>query len=384
MTTITFKDGVMCGDRVVNSSGTAHCQARKIDDIDGWLFGGAGAAAEWSIIAGFIRHMLSVGKTPAGHLGMTGYSDDENRQTGILVSPSGQIHVLDRDKAGNIFCYPVDALFAATGSGRDVALGAMAAGATAEEAVAIAGQFDLGTGPISDRIYLRRTASHDAPTHAPPPQGDPAQVRGELPEGFTKWEAPELGMNGDPRRCLPEGVTARTPVVVLHPYGYEVSGLAGEFHWATHLPFERDRDIIAYRIITAPPTQTEASSTEGERPTDGESLSRATRCDTRSQRLGWDGHRGGLGYDEMPDDEWRAGWRQREQFTRARDAHLATAEPSNVQATPERERDTPPNHSFIEDANLAIAQKPEDLAADEPPENAKDWLVAGVKEREDA
>lgn len=248
----------MCADRAVNSSGTAHCQVRKIAEINGWLFGAAGAAAEMPIIAGFIRAKLDKGELPTGLLGKTGYVEEEQRQTGILVNPSGQIHVLDRDKDGNIFCYAVDALFGATGSGRDVALGAMAAGASAQEAVKIASRFDMGTGATADHIFLRALSpdqsglgSLEGPFANQQGTDEPLAVPSsseraeqEIPEGFTKWEGGEEPPISDQ---TPIEVMMRDGRIESSPASFFCGNHPSEPHLWRHQHDEDD--IIAYRVI---------------------------------------------------------------------------------------------------------------------------------------
>lgn len=65
------------------------------------------------------------------------------------------------DQDNNVFVYTknlypmyLDADYVAIGSGSDYAMGAMAQGATAEEAVAIAHKFDPNTGPGIVRVEL--------------------------------------------------------------------------------------------------------------------------------------------------------------------------------------------------------------------------------------
>ena len=89
----------------------------------------------------------------AGHVGL---ADDtkpdlsKNSISAIHVTPQGRIIVLDE----RLVCQPLEASFCAIGSGNEIALGAMAADASAVEAVKLACRYDVFSGePVTTR-YL--------------------------------------------------------------------------------------------------------------------------------------------------------------------------------------------------------------------------------------
>lgn len=89
------------------------------------------------------------------------YLDSEEDADVAKPDISPENHLMQVDPDGNIFVYthvlravPVSAEYFAIGSGSEYAMGAMAQGATAEEAVAIAHKFDPNTGPQTVRVEL--------------------------------------------------------------------------------------------------------------------------------------------------------------------------------------------------------------------------------------
>lgn len=136
MTSIAYRDGVLAADSGVQSRGTRIGSVQKVFKAkDGSLLAYAGDAnlaadvAEW--VDGGLRH--------------DSVPDTADRGTILWVQPDGSVHIID----GGGKPYPVEAPFYAEGSGEDLALGAMAAGASAVQAIEIAIHFDSGSsGPV--------------------------------------------------------------------------------------------------------------------------------------------------------------------------------------------------------------------------------------------
>lgn len=124
MTIITYRDGIMAADRMTFLYGTTRSPGlvTKIDRLrDGSLFSGAGKRAERANMRNWLEN-------PEGE------RPDTDDTTCILVRPDGTITVFD----GNDDLELGDVPFYAIGTGGAAALGAMYAGASAEDAVRIA------------------------------------------------------------------------------------------------------------------------------------------------------------------------------------------------------------------------------------------------------
>ena len=142
MTTIAYRDGMLAADTVVTENGYRVGSVQKIGQIGEVLFGVCGVMAHMVEFRDWIRRGL-VG-TPPSVMAVA----DDGGSTAMIVYRD---HILcwDRDRWDMM-----RAPFYAMGTGAKAALGAMAAGATAEEAVAAAILCDTASGgPIT---ILRR------------------------------------------------------------------------------------------------------------------------------------------------------------------------------------------------------------------------------------
>lgn len=74
---------------------------------------------------------------------------DNETATIFMVEPNGQIVMIRHYGPMR-----VNAPYYAMGSGEEIALGAMEFGATAEQAVEVAGKLDVNTGPLHTVFYL--------------------------------------------------------------------------------------------------------------------------------------------------------------------------------------------------------------------------------------
>jgi hypothetical protein len=68
--------------------------------------------------------------------------ENQNNLSAMIVFPLEGIHYTDN----SYVVYKIDAPFHAVGSGSELAIGAMSAGASAKEALKIASQYDIYTG----------------------------------------------------------------------------------------------------------------------------------------------------------------------------------------------------------------------------------------------
>lgn len=133
MTTIAVKDGVIAGDgRVLCGDHIFSENTEKVFCLSsGAIIGHSGRLKDLHIINDFLN---------------------EERQEipkvvdaqGIYVSLGGDIFEFEVSE-GEIFYHEIDTSFTSVGSGCEYAIGAMAQGASAEEAVKIASRFDSGT-----------------------------------------------------------------------------------------------------------------------------------------------------------------------------------------------------------------------------------------------
>jgi ATP-dependent HslUV protease subunit HslV len=132
MTTIAYRNGILAADSQVVSGNTRVGEMRKVwKTKSGALVGFAGNASLSHEIEQWVEKDLS-GEVPS----------TADRGSIILVRPTGEVFLID-DDGGPV---RIAAAFYSEGSGADVAIGALAAGASAVQAVEIASIYDIGTG----------------------------------------------------------------------------------------------------------------------------------------------------------------------------------------------------------------------------------------------
>jgi hypothetical protein len=144
MTTIAYRDGVLATDSRAGSW-TMEGHAVKGHRFGRCLVAAAGSAAHAQAFYEWVRTGM-VGDAPMGNP-----DKDDYNATGFIFMPCGRIVKFQPG------CPPLTltAPFYAYGSGGYVALGAMEAGATAEQAVMAAAKWDAGTGgPIRTLRHL--------------------------------------------------------------------------------------------------------------------------------------------------------------------------------------------------------------------------------------
>lgn len=154
MTTIAYKNGIMAGDRNINTDDMLLETADKIFRIKSPLtpnhaqiIGLAGDMADIALCVEWMNSNQAPELKGALQLPPALQSSDRGGFVAIVITGRGILYTT----ASDVF-NKTKAPFYAIGTGRRLALGAMAAGATAEEAVRIASQFDVYTGSEVDTL----------------------------------------------------------------------------------------------------------------------------------------------------------------------------------------------------------------------------------------
>lgn len=135
MTTVAYRDGILVADSGISGAGTYHGSTKKI--FRGKRNGVAGGAGHCSIFSWLEewaeKHDFAVDF-------LKSHWDCEIDGVILWIKPDQTIWLVEDGH-----CWRLEAPFAAIGSGEQIALGAMAAGASAEQAVHIACGFDNGS-----------------------------------------------------------------------------------------------------------------------------------------------------------------------------------------------------------------------------------------------
>lgn len=161
MTTIAYRAGVIAADSLISQDDCALGDSTKVVRLEnGCLFGAAGDADTRNIEVR-LGALRSPKRMPLGS-SLTRHKVDFH---GILVWPTGEaFHLMvsepegKRGWTGSVFA--IDRPYHAIGSGAAYALGAMAAGKGAVEAVKIACQFDLKSRPPVQELHYVKWKSH--------------------------------------------------------------------------------------------------------------------------------------------------------------------------------------------------------------------------------
>jgi hypothetical protein len=144
LTTFAYRNGILVADSMVSvpvgASGYSVGTAKKVlKTKQGWLVGGAGNLVD---LHRFFRWVEEGMEEDAG-IKMANIN-------GIVVKDKNTILQVEDE----LYPYVIDAEFYAGGGGEQFALGAMAMGASAEEAVKVAMKFSLGTGGKLQKVSL--------------------------------------------------------------------------------------------------------------------------------------------------------------------------------------------------------------------------------------
>lgn len=149
MTTIAYRDGVMAADTVVTNGGCKAYHVHKVRHIGMWLVGLSGTAAVLEEFDALMRRHAKDKTPPSFPKSERIMEPDDGIWALVIHAKSGE--VWRYDKFGHP--YPVTREdFYASGSGMDLALGAMFAGADAATAVAAAIKYDSGSGGTVETI----------------------------------------------------------------------------------------------------------------------------------------------------------------------------------------------------------------------------------------
>ncbi|ARW57297.1 peptidase HslV family [Pseudomonas phage vB_PaeM_G1] len=132
MTTIAYKDGIIATDGRITQGGVITDEdAEKRLEVDGIVFWLSGAVCDWKVLA-------------EAYVSGDGMEDQELKVSGLVLDGDG-LHFISWD--GGIYSEKVNLERPrAAGSGTQFALGAMMAGASAEEAVEAAKALDIYSG----------------------------------------------------------------------------------------------------------------------------------------------------------------------------------------------------------------------------------------------
>lgn len=138
MTAIAYRDGVMAADTLVSAGTSVTGQMIKVRKIKGWLAGASGNAAS---MAQFFKWVED---------GMDADVAKVENFSGLLVNPKGKVFQVEDE----LFPYEVVSEFHATGSAHEFLKGAMAMGASPEQAVELAKEHDTGCGGDTTVVRL--------------------------------------------------------------------------------------------------------------------------------------------------------------------------------------------------------------------------------------
>lgn len=135
MTTVAYRAGVLAADSLC--TGAYKHPMKKLYPIDGGFVGVAGSLSTSLLVVDWLQG----GDKPD----LSNDSDFE-----ALIIRDGKVFYLDN----GLREIPLQGPYHAVGSGMDYAMGAMAMGATAEEAVKVARKFDNKTGGAIKKVTL--------------------------------------------------------------------------------------------------------------------------------------------------------------------------------------------------------------------------------------
>jgi ATP-dependent protease HslVU (ClpYQ) peptidase subunit len=148
MTTIAWDGCTLAADKQATNCGLRRT-VKKIARItkgpyEGYLAGFSGLIYLWLELQAWLESGADPKSFPEKQTGT-----DTSTHV-LLISPKGKVYVLEEGP----YPSPFEDIIFACGSGRDFALGAMAAGTSAREAVEIASRFDCSSGMGVDVLHL--------------------------------------------------------------------------------------------------------------------------------------------------------------------------------------------------------------------------------------
>lgn len=142
MTTIAYRNSIMAADSLATGGEIRRGAAVKMCRLaDGTVVGVSGSHGILGRVAIWFEEAIRKGARQPEFEDFPKLPE-RCEAYGIAARPDGSVCLFAADG----ICQWVDTDFVATGSGNELAMGAMAMGASAREAVAVAAQFDVYTG----------------------------------------------------------------------------------------------------------------------------------------------------------------------------------------------------------------------------------------------
>lgn len=148
MTTIAYRDRTLAADSLVSGEMMRWGTTAKLFRAPcGWIGAACGDAGAASEFAQWMETLTFEIPAPPSFAA----PEFKSAVDGLLISHFGTIWCW----TGRPRLFPLETEFTAIGSGAKIAMGAMAMGATAEQAVAVAAQFDVYTGGKIETLSIR-------------------------------------------------------------------------------------------------------------------------------------------------------------------------------------------------------------------------------------
>lgn len=144
MTTIVYRDGILASDSQITNGDLRQSSTRKIFGCDRGIGGAAGKLVDAHLFNMWIQ--AGAPDNPP--------KIDDHAADGIFIHPTGETFLWD----GTEQLIELQGPFFAFGSGHQIAVGALAQGASAIEAVHIAIQYDTGSGGAVQTLALNGEA----------------------------------------------------------------------------------------------------------------------------------------------------------------------------------------------------------------------------------
>lgn len=142
MTVLVYRDGVMCSDSQISANGTRLGSMKKVYRNKNWVLGVAGSCSGMQEIVDWFHNGMPVDSPRIAE-----------SCAAILVDPSGKVFHVEE----SLVPYEVDSEFHVQGIGYEIALGALAMGASAEDATKVAIKFHSGCGGKIQKEVLKLT-----------------------------------------------------------------------------------------------------------------------------------------------------------------------------------------------------------------------------------
>jgi ATP-dependent protease HslVU (ClpYQ) peptidase subunit len=143
MTTLAYRDGVLAADSAITCGSMYQGTAPKIHKLPGGcIFAWSGTMAVAMFLLEHLSRLEDFCPRPGLHIDLPDHKWLEGGYEAWILAPDGTLYSFNDERV----LLHVTAPYAATGSGCCYAMGAMAAGATAEEAIVAAAKCEIHTG----------------------------------------------------------------------------------------------------------------------------------------------------------------------------------------------------------------------------------------------